>query len=214
MRTAISQATTRKSSVGERGFTLAELILVVALMAIIAAFALPNFRAGARQREVRTSLQEFVASIRTASSLAVFNRRTVQLRIDAEEGEYSLAVRKAIKKRVLSEEEEEQSLIDRLRRGVSRSDDDEGDDEDDPDAIDDGFEQKGEPIVLPEHGSFGEIEGGRLYQEENVVIEFFPAGGSSGGSVELLFDEGKTREQSYVFVIDPLVSSVSIESDE
>ena len=50
-----------------KGFTLIELVVVMVILAVTAVLVLPSVQGGMRQREVRRSLQGFVASVRRAS---------------------------------------------------------------------------------------------------------------------------------------------------
>ncbi len=70
-----------------------------------------------------------------------------------------------------------------------------------------------EPYRLPEFAEFGDVDGGRLGDDDDVLYEFYPTGSSSGGSVELVFDLGGRRRQVYRMIINPLLSTVSIEDD-
>jgi type II secretion system protein H len=64
---------------------------------------------------------------------------------------------------------------------------------------------------LPGFAEFGEIVGGREAEgEDEILFDFYPTGSSAGGSVEITFDTG-SRPQSYILVLDPLVSRVRIE---
>ena len=90
--TPTSRATTERAHGAVAGFTLIEIVVVVAIIAIAAAIAVPSIGAGAHQREVRRTLQGFVSAIRRASSVAVFQRRPVELRIMAKEGRYAVVL--------------------------------------------------------------------------------------------------------------------------
>ena len=48
------------------------------------------------------------------------------------------------------------------------------------------------------------------HRQDAVLFEFYPTGSSSGGKVELEFETSGNR-QSYKLVINPLVSSISME---
>jgi general secretion pathway protein H len=64
---------------------------------------------------------------------------------------------------------------------------------------------------LPDFAEFGDIEGGREVEgDDEILFDFYPTGSSVGGSVEISFDTG-SRPQTYVLVLDPLVSRVRIE---
>ena len=82
--TQIFRATT------ERGFTLVELMIVMVIMAVAAVLVTPAVRSGTEQREVRRTLQRFVSAVRQSSTLAVYQRRTVELTLRPLEGSYSV----------------------------------------------------------------------------------------------------------------------------
>src|SRR5687767_9218309 len=64
---------------GARGFTLLEIVVVMAIIGVAIVIAVPAVQSGRHQREVRTTLQRFVGAVREASSKAVLRRRTVEL---------------------------------------------------------------------------------------------------------------------------------------
>lgn len=183
-----------------RGFTLIEIVVVITIIAVAAAVALPALNAGARQREVRTTLQRFVSAVRRASSVAVFQRRPVELRIHPEDRRYDVI---ASADRERGESAEGGDGRGRAPRGLlGRSAESE--------------EEKGRATFearLPSIASFGEIDGGRDLRDDGIVFDFYPNGSSSGGRVELVFDTGGGRPDSYVVVVNPLISSVSLEDE-
>jgi len=183
------------------GFTLIEIIVVVAIIAIAAAVALPSINAGAKQREIRQTLQTFVSTVRRASSVAVFRRRPVELRIFTREGAYSVVPPAPSSKDGGATEVEEP----RPRRG-SRLLHGRGE----ADAESASNEHR---IVLPALASFGEVDGGRDLGDEGIVFDFYPNGSSSGGTIELRFDTGRGRPLSHTLTINPLVSSISMEDE-
>jgi general secretion pathway protein H len=64
---------------------------------------------------------------------------------------------------------------------------------------------------LPHFAEFGEIIGGREAEgDDEILFDFYPTGSSVGGSVEISFDAGSSP-QTYILVLDPLVSRVRIE---
>lgn len=184
------------------GFTLIEIIVVVAIIAVAAAVALPSLNAGARQREIRQTLQRFVSALRRASSVAVFHRRPVELRILAKEGAYSVVLpdlpsRDDAEAESADEERprRKSGLLGRADESAAQADSDE------------------HRVELPELASFGDVEGGRDLGEEGIVFEFYPNGSSSGGTIELRFDVGRGRPVSHRLSINPLLSSISMEDE-
>jgi prepilin-type N-terminal cleavage/methylation domain-containing protein len=185
------------------GFTLIEIIVVVAIIAVAAAVALPSINAGARQREIRRTLQSFVSTVRRASSVAVFHRRPVEFRILPEDGAYAVVVPTSS-----AEADGETGEVAEARpRRVSRLLGGSGDAKADA-------ATREHRIVLPALASFGEVEGGRDLGEEGIVFDFYPNGSSSGGTIELRFDLGRGRPLSHKLSINPLVSSISMGEED
>jgi prepilin-type N-terminal cleavage/methylation domain-containing protein len=192
-------ATKNRSS----GFTLIEIIVVVAIIAIAAAVALPSINAGARQREIRRTLQSFVSTVRRASSVAVFRRRPVELRILPDERAYTVVVPTSSAGgdgETGGGEEARPRRVSRLLGGSG-------------DAKTDAATRE-HRMLLPTLASFGEVEGGRDLGEEGIVFDFYPNGSSSGGTIELRFDLGRGRPLSHKLSINPLVSSISMEEED
>lgn len=187
-----------------------ELIVVVVIIGVAVGIVAPAVGAGARQREVRTTLQHFVSAIRRTSSLAIFRREPVELWVWPDEGKYAVVSRLPKQKGGDSEQEPPRRSL-RLVR----------DDGEQTELV--GRKVEAE-FQMPEIASFGDVEGGRFEPEAHrasgrlsqdvVVYEFFPTGSSSGGRIELLFDGSSRSKQSYVVVLNPLISSVSLEEQE
>jgi type II secretion system protein H len=185
------------------GFTLIEIIVVIAIIAVAAAVALPSLNAGARQREIRQTLQRFVSALRRASSVAVFHRRPVELRILAKEGAYSVVLPELSSRDDAAEAERVDEGRPPRKSGLLGRADESG-------AQADSEEHR---VELPELASFGDVEGGRDLGEEGIVFEFYPNGSSSGGTIELRFDVGRGRPVSHRLSINPLLSSISMEDE-
>ena len=186
----------------ESGFTLIEIIVVVAIIAVAAAIALPSINAGAQQREIRRTLQGLVSTLRRASSFAVFHRRPVELRILAKDGVYSVVVPTSSaddESGAVAVEEARPRRRSRLLGGGG-----------DAETAAGAGEHR---VVLPALASFGEVEGGRDLGDEGIVFDFYPNGSSSGGTIELRFDVGRGRPVSHKLSINPLVSSISMEDE-
>jgi prepilin-type N-terminal cleavage/methylation domain-containing protein len=179
------------------GFTLLELVVVMVIIGVSAAIAIPAVQAGRHQREVRRTLQQFVAAVREASTKAVLRRRTVELWISPDEQAYALAMPRP--RRTPGDLEEE---LDR-----------------EPDELRDDLEiEEARDIVgrieLPESAKFGDIKGGRYLPREVVAIPFFPTGGSGGAEVEFVFERDERTRQSFVITIDPLVSAIDMKDED
>ncbi|MGB3977185.1 MAG: GspH/FimT family pseudopilin [bacterium] len=61
----------------QRGFTIIEILVVLALMGIAVAIAGPRFGAGMRGTETRTSVQRFASALRAARTIAVAHQARV-----------------------------------------------------------------------------------------------------------------------------------------
>jgi len=198
------RATTEARRGRHAGFTLIELVVVITIIAIAAAIAIPSIGAGAHQREVRRTLQRFVSALRRASSVAVFQRRPVELRILAKEGRYSVVLPKLRSEADAAAQEQEEKRSRTRSTGLGRG----------RNKVDSDEEEAGvETFDLPEMASFGDIEGGRDLEDEGIIFDFLPNGSSSGGAIELLFDSGRGRPESFKLVVNPLISSVSFEDE-
>ena len=192
------------------GFTLLELIVVVVIIGVAVGIVAPAVGAGARQREVRTTLQHFVSAIRRASSLAIFRRQPVELWVWPDDAKYALVTRLPKQQNLDSEEEAHRRSLRLVRESEEET------------------ELAGRKVEaefqMPEIASFGDVEGGRfepddsyggrLHSHDVVVYEFLPTGSSSGGRIELVFDGSSRTKQSYVLVLNPLISSVSLEEEK
>ncbi len=149
---------------GQSGFTLLEIVVVIVIMAMASVLVIPSIRSGTQQREVRRTVQRFVAAARAGSSRAIRERKRIGLAFDLQARSFGVI-------------------------GGSRR------------------------VRLPDFASFGDISGGYEDDEgQKVVFDFYPTGGCSGGSVELVF-ETPARRQSYMLTFDPLLSTVGIEEN-
>ena len=78
--TALSSLTSSRFSTN--GLTLIELLIVLAIMAIVAAFVMPMFGAPVSTSELRASARQLAAGLRLAQSEAVSQRRETFLWLD------------------------------------------------------------------------------------------------------------------------------------
>ena len=65
-----------------RGFTLFELLVVLAIMGLIAGLAVPRLAQGRPGQEAKLAASELVSSLREARSRAVSENRDVAFRLD------------------------------------------------------------------------------------------------------------------------------------
>ena len=66
----------------ERGFTLIELMITIAIMAIIATMAAPSFGDMMLRQNLNRSTQELIATVNEARAQAVLERREVTVRLN------------------------------------------------------------------------------------------------------------------------------------
>ena len=76
-----------------RGFTLVELLVVLAIMAAVAALLTPMLRIGRASAELRTASNEMLTAMRIARSAAIAHNRTVALVVDPKVNRYAAAQR-------------------------------------------------------------------------------------------------------------------------
>lgn len=72
------------------GFTLIEIILVVLILSVIAAMALPNFSRSYVQMQFKGDIQELVQSMKYAQSRAVGKNTIMRISFDTQESTYWL----------------------------------------------------------------------------------------------------------------------------
>lgn len=83
--------TARRNNFSARGFTLMELVLVMLVMAIVAAFAAPNLRNFISGRHATDAASEILALATWARSQAISEGRMYQLNVDPSAGTVSVS---------------------------------------------------------------------------------------------------------------------------
>lgn len=73
-----------------RGFTLLELLVVLAVMALLTAISIPMFSSGASHQEIRIAAREIATGLRRARSLAVTANDEATFSLDVEQRIYSV----------------------------------------------------------------------------------------------------------------------------
>jgi len=75
----LSARLSRSTRHGAGGFTLVELLIAIAIAAILMAIAVPSFRTMSRNMAVRGAADEFVAGVQFARSEAIRTNQTISL---------------------------------------------------------------------------------------------------------------------------------------
>lgn len=79
-----------KRSRGERGFTLLELICVLALLALLTGLVLPGLQRSWQRGQARASLRQLAATLRLARSEAATRHRRLRVFLDLDSNRYRL----------------------------------------------------------------------------------------------------------------------------
>lgn len=74
------------------GFTLIEIMLVVAIMAILATIAMPRMRASFSQARLKRAARDVAGMMRFARNTAVLRELPCEVRFDPENGKYQLVL--------------------------------------------------------------------------------------------------------------------------
>lgn len=72
-----------------KGFTLIEMLVVLAIMALVVALLTPMMRIGRASADLRAASSEMLAAMRTARSTAISQNRTTAIVLDPVRGRYA-----------------------------------------------------------------------------------------------------------------------------
>jgi len=75
---------------GSRGFTLVELLAVLAILALLLGLVSPRLYTGLERERFRASVRSFAAALRLARSAAVTDRQPTRVMVDLERGRWWL----------------------------------------------------------------------------------------------------------------------------
>lgn len=78
------------SLAGSKGFSLLELLVVLALLALSAALILPRFSGVVQTGELKAAVRHLAATLRSARGMAVGERREVSVWLDLQQKQYQV----------------------------------------------------------------------------------------------------------------------------
>jgi len=77
-------------SIGTKGFTLMELLIIVGLFAVVVAMAVPQLQSTLSGERLVTSIDNLAAELNMARTLSVSRNATYEIRIDTSAGTYQI----------------------------------------------------------------------------------------------------------------------------
>jgi len=170
-----------------KGFTLLELLVVLVIISIMAAFVGPRVAGSMSTLTLKTAAKKVAASLRYARSQATSESRLYFVLFDSAKGRLTI---KSGQKATNEDTEKE----------VAEGEQDEGRSEDMAD--DSPVKEKFKVYALPEGVRFDKVVSDTNEDTSDVFqIVFFPNGGSSGGEVLLKNDRGRQYNISVDFVV-------------
>lgn len=161
-----------KPNLTRRGVTFLEIMVVVVIMGILVAVALPSMRGPAERTALRTSARDFVAAGLSARQTAIVERHNTFLLLHPKDRTWRIHLTPPMEKRYTwAKQEREPTLADEILRSL-------------PQYID--FKQV-------RHGD-EKLELG----EDEIELTFYPNGSCSGMAIEV----GNTRNRSLTVEFD------------
>jgi len=233
------QVPSPKFQVESRGFTLVELLVVLFVAGVIAAFVIPSFVGGLRGMRLKGEVKHLAATLRFARSQAVCRKGLAVVKLDLDNGTYELTVKERKRRQSQSGLEDDVGLFgggsgftNLGGRGLSSSPLRSGGALDGPSGFGgssafgttaDELESRGKrsesPLAqaikkkrkLKEGVSIASFTyGDETYDDGACNVFFFPRGTSTGGLIEIMSESGR----SFVIEIEPVTGSVKIKSPD
>lgn len=174
----------RMTASSARGFTLLELVVVLAILGMALALVAPDLRRNLDSLRYRAAIRELAAALRYARSEAVHTKDTQEVTIDAKEGVYTLSPAEK----------------DDAGKGEAKAPDEA--------AKPAAAKREGKlPSGLSVESEEGRYPGSQ--EEGPLIIKFFPKGSSSGAALVL-----KGGKVGYRLDVDAITGNVRISALE
>ncbi|MBC8466231.1 MAG: GspH/FimT family pseudopilin [Desulfobacteraceae bacterium] len=171
----------------KKGFTLLELLIVLVIISIAAAFVGPRVAGSMSTLTLKTAAKKVAASLRYARSQATSESRPYFVLFDPDKGRLTIK-----SGQTAPQENEEKEAVD--------GEQDTGTSEEMAD--NNQVKEKLKVYALPEGVRFDKVASDKNEASSDVFqIVFFPNGGSSGGEVLLENDRGRRYNISVDFVV-------------
>jgi len=176
-----------------KGFTLLELLVVLVIISIMAAFVGPRVAGSMSTLTLKTAAKKVAASLRYARSQATSESRPYFVLFDPDKGRLMIKAGR----QVVSGDKEKEAVEDVQGDGKSEELSEDG-----------SSHERAKVYALPEGVKFDKVVSDNNEASPGAFsIVFFPSGGSSGGEVLLENDRGR----QYSIIVDFVVGTVRLE---
>ena len=170
-----------------KGFTLLELLVVLVIISIMAAFVGPRIAGSMSSLTLKTAAKKVAASLRYARSQATSESRPYFVLFDTDKGRLTIKPGQTATK----EDKEKEAAEGEQDPGTSEEI-----------ADDNPIKDRFKVYALPEGVRFDKVISDENEAASDIFqIVFFPNGGSSGGEVLLENDRGRRYNISVDFVV-------------
>ena len=205
-----------------RGFTLVELLIVLFIAGLMAAFVVPSFVGSIKGMRLKGDVKHLAAALRFARSEAVCSKGLAIVKLDLDDGTYQLIIKKKEQSRGGSAPEGAAGLFGAEGGAASLGGSSTalgggsvlGASEERPKST--GGERPIVQLVKKKTKLNKGIKiasftyGDEKYEDGVCNVFFFPRGTSTGGQIELEGESGR----SFVIEIEPVTGSVKIRTPE